>query len=223
MRQHRKAWYNVLGTRWLAAATAAALTVLNVHAIQFGDYPLEGAVGSGANTSICVFDFGATEYAFGYRYDGTKTGKDMLDALNGSFGVTVAYSTWGTPTTISYNGHAITSAPIDAEYTGSPFYYLSGGTTVNDWFAPPIVTNYAGGGTAGPTWGFADTGLASRYLANGSWDGWVQGSYDTNWTGYSTPPNGPAPIPEPTALALLALGTALLATRAGARRRQRAP
>jgi hypothetical protein len=193
----------------LVAASAAAVTALNAQAVQYGNYELAGLVGSGSSTSVCVFDFGATEYAFGYRYDGTtQTGKDMLNALNGNFGVTVAYSSWGIPTTISYNGHAITNDPIDGEFTGSPFYYASGGTTVNEWVVPVLVLNYAGGGTGGPTWATSDTGLADRYLVNGSWDGWVQGKFDTNWTGYSAAPNGAfaTVIPEPTTLGLLALG-----------------
>lgn len=200
----------------LATASAAAVTALNAHAVTYGNYNLEALTGTGSNTSVCVFDFGTADYAFGYRYDGTKTGKNMLDALNGKFGVAVVYSSWGIPTTISYNGHAITSDPIDSEYTGSPFYYLSGGTTVNDWVYPVLTLNYAGGGSSGPTWATSDTGLASRYLVNGSWDGWVQGKYDTNWTGYSTAPDGAfaSVIPEPTALGLLALsGLALLRRR----------
>lgn len=191
----------------LATASAAAVTTLNAHAVSYGNYQLEALTGTGTNTSVCVFDFGATEYAFGYRYDGQKTGADLLTALNNTFGISIAYdATWGTPASINYNSYnMITGVASDGGHISALFNYSSGGTAVNDWVEPAVTINYVGGGTGGPIWTFAETGFASRYLTDGSWDGWIQGTYK-GWTGYSTAPDGPSPIPEPTALGLLALG-----------------
>lgn len=200
--------------RLLLLAAASAATVLSAHAVTYGAYPLEGEVGSGANTSICVFDFGGVEYAFGYHYDGAKTGADLLAALNGNFGIAIAYHpVYGTPTDISYGGYSISNDPIGDDYTGYPGYYVSGGSTLNQWVVPPLTIHYDGGGTNGPAWLSSDAGLASRSLVDGSWDGWVQAKFDNvTWVGFAAPPDGTfaSVVPEPAALSLLAVGALAL-------------
>jgi hypothetical protein len=179
----------------LATASAAAVTALNAQAISYGNYELAGLVGSGSNTSVCVFDFGSTtthQYAFGYAYDGTKTGADLLMALNDApIGVSVDltyYEGMGyLVNSISYMTYSISST-LTAPYQ-SPCYWTGNS------------------GTAGPTaWTSSSIGISSRVLTNGTWDGFSQGT----WVGYDIVADAPsgafAAVPEPAALSLLALG-----------------
>lgn len=176
----------------LAAASAAAVTALNAQAVSYGNYELAGLVGSGSSTSVCVFDFGTARYAFGYAYDGAKTGADLLMALNDApIGVSVDltyYKGMGyLVNSISYMTYSISST-LTAPYQ-SPCYWMGNG------------------GTTGPTaWTSSSIGISSRLLTNGTWDGFSQGT----WVGYDIVAGAPggdfAAVPEPAALSLLALG-----------------
>ncbi|MEI8079997.1 MAG: PEP-CTERM sorting domain-containing protein [bacterium] len=194
----------------LATASAAAVTALNAQAVSYGNYELAGLVGSGSNTSVCVFDFGATttnQYAFGYAYDGTVTGSDMLQALNAVPGLSIILNG---DEIFGYYVFEITYAPTVMPV---PYSIISAFATAPN---PSRYPNYwvADGGQTGPIiWSSPwDYGISGRTLTNGSWDGFTQSTYFPGPT-YAedrfetfAPSGAFAVVPEPTALGLLALG-----------------
>ncbi|MFA4943262.1 MAG: PEP-CTERM sorting domain-containing protein [Lentisphaeria bacterium] len=217
----------------LALAGAAATVPATATAgVQYGAYTLEAAVGSGANTSLCVLDFtqtagGGGVHGFAYHWDGaagSQTGKELIDALHnldvdGDSTPDLLFSydpATGWMESISYKGATISNGLVDDTWYAYSSYYVSGGSTVNDSVAPPVVKEYPGGGEAGPVWGMSDSGFASRLLADGSWDGWTQSLWNNDtWEEVNVPPSAPfASVPEPTAGGLLlALGAAVSSRR----------
>ena len=172
-------------------SVAAFLLVAGTASAQTFTPQLSSVVGSGSKESFFTLDFqdGTADhnYAFGYLYDGTKTGADFLTALSsetalkvgsssGSFGVFV--------TSFGFNGHS---------ETGGKYSYWS------YWK-----------GTDGQSWSSSGVGASSRMLTGGSWDGW---SWDTDYRNGPAPaPVTPAAVPEASSaislsvLALLGLG-----------------
>jgi hypothetical protein len=150
-------------------------------------------VGSGANLSYFVLDFKGgslpQSYVLGYRYDGAKTGGDMLDALDTLGGLNVTTQSFGG------FGRFISGMGYDGKFRDSsppnPNAYWS------YWLGTSLV------GSPNVTWNESQVGLDSRALTNGSWDGWswVQ---DFN-TVTPAPPIVPvsANAPEPASLLLM--------------------
>ncbi|MES2464518.1 MAG: PEP-CTERM sorting domain-containing protein [Armatimonadota bacterium] len=181
--------------RFVASAFSAALVVFASQSLAFGQITprIETTIGSGSSISYFVLDFlsGPTpqSYAFAYRYDGTKTGGDMLDALAlGSAGtakpLTFTFTDYGGelkrfPDGFSYDGKSLTRPSNFSSYWS---YWNS---------------------TNGVTWTEAQVGLDTRVLTNGAWDGW---SYALN--GVTVAPRTPlvatAAAPEPGTLTLFA-------------------
>jgi hypothetical protein len=145
-------------------------------------------VGAGSQESFFVLDFqdGSVDhnYAFGYFYDGAKTGADLISALSSGAGLGVTYLyNGGVVNGFSFNGHSEAGFGADGYWS----YWL---------------------GTNGQTWKSSGAGIKSRPLSNGSWDGW---SWDANSSDLPpVTPTTPAPVPEASTAAsfglLLALG-----------------
>lgn len=141
-------------------------------------------VGSGSQESFFVLDFqdGTVDhsYAFGYFYDGTKTGADMVSALSGGANLGVTYLFNGAAVnSFSFNGHS------EAGFGNAGYwsYWLSGN---------------------GQSWRSSGAGIKGRILSSGSWDGW---SWDANSS--NLPPATPPAVPESSTAASLALLLAL--------------
>ena len=151
---------------------------------------LTQTVGSGANESFLTVDFqdgtAIHSYAFGYFYDGGKTGADLLAAVSSGAGL---------GTTYLFNGGAVNGFSFDG--------HSEAGFTNTNYWAYSL-------GTDGQTWKSSGSGIKGRPLSNGSWDGW---SWDvSNANPFPKTPSA-APVPEASsavslgALTLLGLGT----------------
>lgn len=142
------------------------------------------SVGSGANLSHIVVDFGPQSYEFNVHYDGSITGEQALDMLEANTAFRLTTQTFvgfgDTVNSIDYGGYVQTG--FGNNFWG---YYVS---------------------TDGQNWNFSDVGASSRMLTNGDWDGWV-------WSAQDTPPDLPIAAPEPGSLSLAALSGLLLLRR----------
>ncbi len=167
----------------LAALGVLLVTLSSTAHAQTFTPQITQTVGSGSNESFLVVDFqdGAVDhnYAFGYLYDGSKTGADLISAVSSGVGLGVTYLyNGGVVNGFSFSGHS--EAGFDANAYWS--YYL---------------------GKDGQSWESSASGIKGRALSNGSWDGW---SWDVN---NSDPlPVTPAvsvPVPESSTTASLGL------------------
>ncbi|MHB0912590.1 MAG: PEP-CTERM sorting domain-containing protein [Armatimonadota bacterium] len=155
---------------------------------------ISGYAGSGSNTATCVIDFGATSYAFNYSFDGSKTGWDMIQALDAETGLDITYTDYGWGIIVDSFSYGAQSEPNGVADDGMWWSY---------WTS-----------TDGSTWASSWVGCTDRVLADGDWDGWSWTTSDENWNPVDAPS---APVPEPGTL----LGLASLAGAAwvGFRRR----
>lgn len=187
-------------------ATLAALLVLTLSCAPGRTEPLiTQYVGTGSSVSFLTLDFQDNtpnpSYAFGYRYDGAKTGGDLVDALIQGAGLNVGFGSFFQPNdfvnSFAYDGHV---QPQPGTPAPDFFWSYWLGTTGNDWSAAPV-------------------GLRDRALTNGSWDGWSWTTFDpVTFDPLSQPrtPQAPLPasaVPEPGTLPLA--GAALLALLGG--------
>ena len=182
----------------LTGATAA-------HAQTFTPL-LTSTVGSGSEESFFTLDFqdgtANHNYAFGYKYDGAKTGADFLAALAADTPLQVDYVPGFTPTSgndlgvavnrFAYNGHS--EAGFENAYYWS--YWL---------------------GTDGQNWTYSGQGASGSKLSNSSWDGW---SWDVNNT--DPAPLTPAAVPEASSAVSLGVLALLGAGVIAVRRKKRA-
>ena len=197
----------------------------------FDEVPVEHWAGpaNAANRAATVVDFGGgNSYTFGYRWDGSATSENMLNALNtADNGLTVDTHSW--PWGVEITGltfihetvtHKIDStAPLAGLY---PAYWWSGFYAFTEyvyeenpdsgiWDLIDTIDHPTTSGD-GENWQYAGMGASDRGLADGYWDGWTRGYSDAE---------APTPVtaPEPMTLTLLALGgLGLIRTRR--RRRQ---
>jgi len=183
------------------AAVLMTAGVTAVHAQTFTPL-ITQTVGTGSEESFLTVDFhdGTADpnYAFGYKYDGAKTGADMIAALNSDSSLKVGYVPGFAPGTGSGLGVAVNSFALGGHYEAGfqLAYYWS------YWL-----------GNDGQNWNYSGVGASSRGLSNGSWDGW---SWDVNGTPnggpVDHPPLTPAAVPEASSavslgvLALLGAG-----------------
>ncbi|MFU8847655.1 MAG: hypothetical protein ACNA77_02910 [Opitutales bacterium] len=195
-------------------ALAFAGLLLSAGQIQaatfgFADIPLSNYVGSGANTSGLVIDFNdgsATErYVFAYEWDGVVgdvSGFAMLDAVatalpelsftlgggsieNGGF---LANITFGSQTQTSgdfvtnfdFWGYFIAGG-VSGENEGTPVAIPGAGVVI-----PEVLDSAPTGASA------MSFGSPGRFIADGSWDVWSFGPYETTYV-----------VPEPSNFALI--------------------
>ncbi len=144
---------------------------------------IEYWVGEGSNRAGLVIDWqdGITPQSimWGYRWDGTATGEDMLNAIVASD--TRLSGDVSLPTTINYDLNNDGSLDADDHQRTAN---MSAGS-----YWPYFI------GTDGENWSYATTTHAGRTLSNGDWDGW---SYCSDWTGDTFPPSLPTAAEVPT-------------------------
>ncbi len=162
--------------------------------------------GSGSNEAALVIDWqdGSAHpaLAWGFRWDGTATGEQMLDAIAAADpDLTVQITTYSF-------GDAVDALGFDGSAYGSngPGSHYENGFGVG---STGYWSYYLGSGTTQPTWEESGVGFSDRTLSNDSWDGW---SWAANFV--DTPPSNPIipapiPAPEPASIVILA-GSALL-------------
>lgn len=173
----------------LAAGTTAS------HAQTFTPL-ITQTVGTGSEESFLTVDFhdGTADhnYAFGYKYDGAKTGADMVAALNSDSSLKVGYVPGFSPT----DGGSLYGVAVNSFAFGS--HYEAGFENAYYW-------SYWLGND-GQNWNYSGVGASGRDLSNGSWDGW---SWDVNGTPnggpVDHPPLTPAAVPEASSVVSLGL------------------
>lgn len=200
----------------LRGLAAALLLVVSITFTQA--QTLTGSYGTGADTSYLVFQadaFGPNPLVFAYNYDYNPAspldGYALLVAvfsadplLDGDF------LNFGSPeepnyflNSVTYDGLTLTNTPAPAF---QPYWvqWVSGGEAGYPTAEPVDLGAWAfGSGASAPY----------RYLAPGSWDGYI-------FNDGSTPPSI-TPIPEPSAIILVALGGGLFLLRRNSHARPR--
>jgi len=174
----------------VAALSAAALFCLcdTVVAYDLSQVQIEFWAGAGANEALLVVDFwpynaGSDSFAFGYRFDGSITGIQLLDGVQAaSQGFSYAQK-HGFLNDIWY---------VKGEVTHHTTY---------DW--PNSWWSYCTSSDLGETWVSSWVGAGDRMLADGDCDGWL-GSPGDDWTSTPMTPL----VPEPASVTALALGVA---------------
>ena len=132
---------------------------------QFGFNDIAFWVGTGSNQAMLVLDFNdssATEcYAWGYRFDGTKTGEEMLNDIAAADTALTVDIAGGFLNSISYNGQI--------GMPGTPDYWMTfSGTSLSDWTMNMGV---------------------STELANNDWFGCSYTGVDSLWNPLFVPEN----------------------------------
>lgn len=165
----------------MTIALVLSATCANAYMFDGINVDIEYWAGSGANEAICVVDFGANQYAFGYNFDGTSTGFDMIQTIADEGALDIVTNDFGFGVYvdgIAYDGNSETG------YGGSENWW-------HYWTSED-----------GSTWTSPAVGASDRTLSDGQWDGWGYG--------FAGSPDVPT-VPEPGTLATLAMGITGLA------------
>jgi hypothetical protein len=149
---------------------------------------LTATVGSGSEESFLTVDFqDGTQndnFAFGYKYDGTKTGVDLLNA----------FASNGLLTDYIFNGRALNGLTFDS--------HSEAGFLANAYWAYYKSPD-------GQNWAYSNKGVTGT-ITNGGWDGW---SWDMDNAGLppTTPAAVPEASSVFSLALLLALGAGAMA------------
>lgn len=179
-------------------ATLALATLSSASFAQFAFSDISYWTGSGSNRSALVVDFknGGPSFVWGYQFNGSKTGQDMIQALaaDAATGLSIqitSYSFGDALTGLSFRGNSVGGFnPGSAGYLS---YYLADGSS-----------------SAPSTWIDSQVGMGGRQLSDNSWDGW---SWAANFNASVPSANLVAAVPEPMTLSILGIGLAGLSTR----------
>jgi len=205
------------------------LAAINTPAAVITDRePITVNLGSGANVSYLVFNESTLSPApiiYAWRYNGETnssgfpwSGTDLLEGVikeSASTSYALGYTTgaYGLIATFSIGSNSSTTDPLTSPVWA---YWIMGGSEYVPWEdfsfnASPL------------TWVVSPANYDTRWLQNGSYDGWTLSPFSYTGaagdTSYYTDVNGivqpvtfgtysgeaPLSIPEPTSLALLAL------------------
>lgn len=221
---------------WLAAAAVAFAGATAARATALAD--LQTWYGTGPNRAGFEIDWNDgtanRAMAFGYRWSGTATGGQMLDAVVA--GDPRLYAEVSSAAVFGFGYDAVTDRPFGP--TLSPALSFDAGHLAHATYAGVVDARAAtstadkwqeGWYSAGywgyysstdarlaanvADWGYATAGLSSRTLADGDWDGFgfARGFAEAVPAAAVAP--GPAQVPEPTGLAGVALAVTALARR----------
>ena len=178
---------------------------------------LDFVVGEGSNLSVLVFDFNQgpdSSFAWGYRWDGNRSGQDLLAAISGADS-NLSIDSTSFVTTVNYfdgthNFSGVADFGVGAVSWG---YYVAGGFAGDEIMnnsmmdAPnPILgegINLPSVYTISPSGAAADSlGDSGRLLVDGSWDAWSFGPFDPSSFAHQLPPTAAplaaAAVPEPS-------------------------
>lgn len=193
----------------LLAQSAAPLS-----AVTFAD--IEFWAGTGSNRAALVVDWNSggspQSLVWGFRWDGTATGRTMMDAIEAADPRFVEFEGFGGGTVygIGYDldgdgGSFVSNPPSDTGFATDPDDHYQEG-----WLNAGFWSYWLS--SDGANWGFSGQGLASRQLSDGSWDGW---SWAPGFSSSAPSTPVPAAIPEPAILGIFAVGfvIAILARR----------
>lgn len=195
---------SIAGTIFLAAAVGFA-AVGTARAATMDDLKVEGWYGSGVNRTALVVDFSAgtdtndasDSFAFGWNFNGDSiTVYDLMCRIheaNSNFEFTAEYS----GVKLGYWIDSITYTTGGKKYTGE-YYWDNDNLPGSLWWAYYLSDN------VGETWDYAMLGVSFQPLANGE----IVGFLATAGNDYTSTPV--APVPEPSTLALAAIGFAAL-------------
>lgn len=201
----------------LACAAIVGFVTSSAEAAITGFDDIIYWVGSGANQAAMVIDWNdGTEtqsFAWGYRWDGEATGRDMFQAIAGFItdiddepvsegadaSLTAVYQFFSfgpSVTAITYDdgGTEHSEDGFGPDSTGYWGYWIFGGDfEYSLWPSGTATYDVAGSSSyAAVDWTYSPTGFAARPLINGSWDGW---SWSANFV--DSAPGAPVAVPEP--------------------------
>lgn len=169
----------------------AVMMVVVMGGVAFGSLTYSGAAeysaGSGSNTAYIAVDFDyGNAFVFEYKYDGSKTGWDALQAIANAGVLDIAYKTYSfgpMVTDLAYPGGV--KINYSDPYAGWAYFISHNGES---WSSPWV-------------------GASGRSLANGAWDSWVWTDWAPDYSASRQP--GSLPVPEPATMAILGLGMVL--------------
>jgi hypothetical protein len=166
------------------------------HGFGFND--IVNWTGTGSNESALEIDWedGSSQHAlvWGYRWSGTATGEQMVDAIaaaNPALTFTVSsYPPFGDfVDEFKFDGSSYSVESHDENSANQSAYW----------------EYFQGVGSTVPTYVSQNNGFTLTPLTNQSWDGWAwQPTYSSTNVPTSSP--GAAPVPEPSSLLAFALG-----------------
>jgi hypothetical protein len=184
------------------------LVCTSASAFSFDDIQIWA--GSGSNRAGIVIDWNdgnsPVSLAWGFRWDGTATGRDMLNAIKAvdsrlfeAADPEGRADIYGIGYDLDNDGFNYVPGDDDTGYAAdSDDHYNEGWTTAGYWsyFIKP---------SASASWGWAMEGLTTRVLTDGGWDGWSFAPAP-NWD--SGAPDAPvaAIVPEPGSLLAMVSG-----------------
>lgn len=188
----------------------AILSLAAPVAFSFGFSDIQFWAGTGANSSALVVDWNdgkaAESLAWGFNWDGSATGIDLLNAIDAAdarLSIEIISFSFGD----AVRGFAY-DADLDGLYTGANDHFAAGFGLPGEGF----WAYHLGGPTAtDPTWTGSGVGASDRDLVNQSWDGWTWTPEGASIASPGTPTA--APVPEPATLAVLGLGALSLLRR----------
>ncbi len=190
---------------------------------------IEFWVGSGENRAVLVIEWDdgthdKTTLAWGFRWDGSATGEDMIKAIvEADDRLFAIFEEWTNP-----EGSTVYGLGYDMDCDG--FTYVEGTYDYQSYEGTPHLSNEDGYAediddlhqegwyenfwfytlkeSANDDWSASNTGITSRVLANGTWDGWRLVQYDGfDLISENSPPDmenlAAAAAPSPYAAALV--------------------
>ena len=198
--------------------------VREASAQMFGFADITNWTGTGSNEAALVIDWhdGKTPVSlvWGYRFNGTATGLDMINAIDAAdprLNVFYQYSgtyVYGIGYDLNNNGGTFTPGTpgVDANGNSTETGFAS---DPNDHYAEGVYSKFWGYDTSegspysgGGTWTQAQVGADQRILMNGSWDGYSLSFDETNFTipDPEFPTAAAANVPEPSVWSVVVLG-----------------
>lgn len=187
-------------------------------------------VGTGTNRAALVIDWndGESELVkvWGFRWDGTATGADMVMAVCQADASLYVMATNVLSEGVAFGGFGydrdadgvfdITKAGSTSSFDAYGYMEVATDVAFDGWSAADAGDNWAGGwfedgywgyyGTQGGAWNWPGVGASRRTLTNGSWDGWSWNAAPGWWGG---DPSITVAVPEPATLALIGAGLLL--------------
>lgn len=202
------------------------ITVSSLNNIQYW-------TGSGTNSAALVLQFGASatpaSIAWGYRWNGTSaTAATMLFSLAGTItGSSAPAPLLGADPRLSvdvsffsgFGGYFVNTISYNQSGLPAPWGQVSR-TIKDDYFGDgtyPTLYSLNSTGLWNSSFALAQVGMSQMVLTNGAWIGFVQSDGAADPFAFAQPV---AAVPEPTSLALLGAGGAVVAAIRFGRRRK---